>query len=138
MERVFNVHDIPTDAVVAVSLLAHLLQLNILPWIEALTQHLSRIKLLLTHSKASVASVPAASFCERVNSPGGIVSTKGNVNMDPEEISHWIPLRMNGSFWTFTWATVLGHLWQSFACGWRCCGWCIYMSVWAGLITRKK
>ncbi len=95
-----NVHDIPTDPA-AVSPFAHLLRLNILPWIEEMPRHMSRIQLLLTHSKASVASVPAASFCERVNSAGGIVSTKGNVNMDPEEISHRVPLRMNGSFWAF-------------------------------------
>jgi hypothetical protein len=95
-----SVHDIPTDAA-AVSPFAHLLQLNILPWIEAMPQRISRIQLLLTHSKASVASAPAASFCERVNSAGGIVSTKGNVNMDPDEISHRVPLRMNGRVWAF-------------------------------------
>ena len=95
-----NVHDIPTEAA-AVSPFAHLLQLNMLPWIKAMPPHLSRIQLLLTHSKASVASVRAASFCERVISAGSIVSTKGNENMDPEEISHRVPLRMNGNFWTF-------------------------------------
>ena len=98
--KLVNVHDIPTDAE-AVSPFAHLLRLNILPWIESMPRHMSRIHLLLTHSKASVASVPAASFCERVNSAGGIVSTKGNVNMDSEEISHRVPLRMNGNFWSF-------------------------------------
>ena len=41
-----NVHDIPTEAA-AVSPFAHLLQLNILPWIKAMPPHLSRIQLLL-------------------------------------------------------------------------------------------
>eukprot|EP00750_Incisomonas_marina_P013284 INCI17280.1.p2 GENE.INCI17280.1~~INCI17280.1.p2 ORF type:complete len:120 (+),score=17.81 INCI17280.1:173-532(+) len=58
-------NDIPTDAA-AVNPFAHLLQLNILPWIKAMPPHLSRIQLLLTHSKASVASVPAASFNELI------------------------------------------------------------------------
>lgn len=95
-----HVNNIPTDAA-DVNPFAHLLNLNILPWIKAMPPHLSRIQLLLTHSKASVASAPAASFCERVASAGGIVSTKGNVRVDPQEISHRVPLRMNGSFWAF-------------------------------------
>ena len=76
----------------------HLLNLDIVPLIKDLPSACANIQLLLTHSKASVASVPAVSYAERINSAAGVVSTKGNVRLNVDEISHLVPLRMNGPF----------------------------------------
>lgn len=77
---------------------AHLLAVNIWPLLKTMPQSLSDLKLLMTHSKASLASVPAASYAERINSAGGIVSNKSNYQLDPKEVSMRVPLRMNRAF----------------------------------------
>ena len=58
------------------------------------TQH-SNIVRLAPHSRASIASVPAASFSERINSAGGIVSNRSNHCLKAEEIAQLVPLKMN-------------------------------------------
>jgi len=77
---------------------AHLLAVNIWPLLKTMPRSLSDLKLLMTHSKASLASVPAASYAERMNSAGGIVSNKSNYQLDPKEVSMRVPLRMNRAF----------------------------------------
>ena len=76
----------------------HLVHVNIMPLIATIPAALRRIALLLTHSIASVASLPASSFAERINSVGGIVSTAGNVSLHHEEISALVPLKVNSQF----------------------------------------
>lgn len=76
----------------------HLVHVNIMPLIATIPAALRRIALLLTHSIASVASLPASSFAERINSVGGIVSTAGNVSLHHEEISALGPLKVNSQF----------------------------------------
>ena len=68
-----------------------------MPLIATIPAALRRIALLLTHSIASVASLPASSFAERINSVGGIV-TAGNVSLHHEEISALGPLKVNSQF----------------------------------------
>ena len=90
-----NVDGIPADGVDA---LLHLMNVNVLPMIKALPAEHVNFQRLLTHSKASVACLPAASFAERMNSQAGIVSTKKNIRMSFDEIAKLVPLRMNQSF----------------------------------------
>ena len=75
--------------------LMHLMNVDVLPKLRDLQAAHSRIVLMLTHSKACIASFPAASYAERINSAGGVVSHKGNICLDVMEISHKVPLRMN-------------------------------------------
>ena len=90
-----GVDGIPADGV---DPLMHLMNVNILPLIAALPAELANLQCLLTHSKASVACLPAASFAERMNSLAGIVSTKKNTRLDFSEIAQLVPLRMNQKF----------------------------------------
>jgi hypothetical protein len=89
--------DIPA-ADADVDVFHHLVHVNIMPLIATIPAELRRIALLLTHSIASVASLPASSFAERINSVGGIVSTTGNVSLHHEEISALVPLKVNSQF----------------------------------------
>ena len=73
------------------------MHVNLLPLIAKMPSLLSRFKLLLTHSRGSVASLPAASFAERINSAAGIISTKKNVLLAHNEISHLVTLRVNAA-----------------------------------------
>lgn len=61
-------------------------------------QHILQSSVVRQHSIASVASLPASSFAERINSVGGIVSTTGNVSLHHEEISALVPLKVNSQF----------------------------------------
>ena len=71
---------------------------DLLPFVRELPDKFGYLKLLLTHSRASIASVAAASFAERINSSAGVISTKGNVCLAFDEISNLVPLRMNRNF----------------------------------------
>jgi hypothetical protein len=68
------------------------------PLIATIPPELCRLRLLLTYSIASVASLPASSFAERINSTGGIVSTRKNVSLHHEEISVLVPMKVNSKF----------------------------------------
>ena len=76
----------------------HLMCVDIMPLIFDMPKHLANIKVMLTHSRAAVCSVPAASFAERINSAGGIVSVKGNVCLAHSEVSNLVPLKINQTF----------------------------------------
>eukprot|EP00750_Incisomonas_marina_P010408 INCI16270.2.p1 GENE.INCI16270.2~~INCI16270.2.p1 ORF type:complete len:102 (-),score=17.28 INCI16270.2:263-568(-) len=67
----------------------------------SLPARFENIQLLLTHSRAGVASLPAASYAERINSAAGVISTKGNVSVSTAEISELVTLRMNKEFFCF-------------------------------------
>ena len=66
-------------------------------------------QLLLTHSRAFVASLPASSYAERINSAAGTVCTKGNVLLNTDHISHLVPLRMNKEFFGILCNELLAH-----------------------------
>jgi hypothetical protein len=87
---------IPADPA-SIDPFVHLMHVNLLPLIAKMPSLLSRFKLLLTHSRGSVASLPAASFAERINSAAGIISTKKNVLLAHNEISHLVTLRVNAA-----------------------------------------
>ena len=63
--------------------------------LKTLAEKHPHLVLLATHSRASIASLPAASFAERINSAAGIVSNKSNYCLNVKEIGHLVPLRMN-------------------------------------------
>ena len=75
----------------------HLVNVDIIPFIKSLPARFENIQLLLTHSRAGVASLPAASYAER-NSAAGVISTKGNVSLSTAEISELVTLRLNKEF----------------------------------------
>ena len=77
----------------------HLMNVNVLPLLKELAKSHEHIVLLATHSQASIASLPAASFAERINSAAGIVSNKKNHCLNVEEIGCLVPLRMNKLFY---------------------------------------
>ena len=52
----------------------------------------------MTHSKASLASLPASSYVERVNSVANVVSTTENFSMSCFDISAMVALRSNADF----------------------------------------
>ena len=79
----------------------HLVNVDIIPFIKSLPARFDNIQLLLTHSRAGVASLPAASYAERINSAAGVISTKGNVSLSTAEISELVTLRMNKEFFGF-------------------------------------
>jgi hypothetical protein len=56
---------------------------------------------MATHSRASLGTVLASSFAERINSGGSIIVTKGNTLLADEEIDICTTLRMNRGFMTF-------------------------------------
>ncbi len=85
---------IPADPA-SIDPFVHLMHVNLLPLIAKMPSPLSRFKLLLTHSRGSIAALPAASFAERINSAAGIISTKNNVLLAHNEISHLVTLRVN-------------------------------------------
>jgi hypothetical protein len=71
------------------------MNVNVLPLLKTLAKSHKHIVLLATHSRASIASLPAASFAERINSAAGIVSNKKNYCLNVQEVGHLVPLRMN-------------------------------------------
>ena len=75
-----------------------LFRVDLLPFVRGLPAKFATFKLLLTHSRASVASVMAASFAERINSAAGIISTVGNTALGFTEIGHLVTCRMNTKF----------------------------------------
>jgi hypothetical protein len=89
---------VPQEAA-SVDPFVHLMNVNVLPLLKTLAKSHERIVLLATHSRASIASLPAASFAERINSAAGIVSNKKNYCLNAEEIGHLVPLRMNKLFY---------------------------------------
>ena len=80
----------------------HLVNVDIIPFIKSLPARFDNIQLLLTHSRAGVASLPAASYAERINSAAGVISTKGHVSLSTAEISELVTLRMNKEFFSFS------------------------------------
>ena len=56
---------------------------------------------MATHSRASVGSLLASSFCERINSAANLIVTKGNTLLSDEEIDMCTTLRMNKGFMSF-------------------------------------
>ena len=75
-----------------------LFRVDLLPFVRGLPAKVATFKLLLTHSRVSVASVMSASFSERINSQAGIISTDGNTALGFTEIGHLVPCRMNRQF----------------------------------------
>ena len=76
----------------------HLMPLNILPFFKNMPSSLEYLPTMATHSIASLASVCAASFAERINSAGGITVTKGNVLLATAEVAALVPQRINRAF----------------------------------------
>ena len=74
-----------------------LFRVDLLPFVRGLPAKFATLK-LLTHSRASVASVMAASFAERIKSAAGIISTVGNTALGFTEIGHLVTCRMNTKF----------------------------------------
>ena len=74
-----------------------LFRVDLLPFVRGLPAKFATLK-LLTHSRASVASVMAASFAERINSAAGIISTVGNTALGFTEIGHLVTCRINTKF----------------------------------------
>ena len=89
--------------------LQHLMNVNLMPMIRTMPAQLKYFQLLLTHSRAFVASLPAASYAERINSAAGTVCTKGNVLLNTDHISHLVPLRMNKEFFGLLCHKLLAH-----------------------------
>ena len=56
---------------------------------------------MATHSRASVGSLLASSFAERINSAANLILTKGNTLLSPEEIDMCTTLRINRDFMKF-------------------------------------
>jgi len=76
----------------------HLMQVDIMPLLAKMPDNLINIRRLMTHSKGSVCSVPAASFADRINSAGGNISYHGNYCLKQSEISEVVPLKVNRTF----------------------------------------
>ena len=53
---------------------------------------------MATHSRASVGSLLASSYCERVNSASKIIFNKSNASLSPDEMGMLSTLRMNQEF----------------------------------------
>ena len=53
---------------------------------------------MATHSRASVGSLLASSYCERVNSAGKFIFNDSNSMLSPEEMNMLATLRMNKEF----------------------------------------
>ena len=77
----------------------HLMNVDVLPLLKTLAETHERLVLLATHSKASIASLPAASFAERINSAAGTVSNKNNYCLNAAEIGCLVPMRVNKLFY---------------------------------------
>jgi hypothetical protein len=58
---------------------------------------------MATHSRASVGTLLAASFCERINSAGKLIMTKKNTKLKPDEVDMLATLRINRNFMLFMW-----------------------------------
>ena len=54
-----------------------------------------------THSRASIGSLLASSFCERINSGGKITLNEGNARLSQGELDRRTTLRMNKGFMNF-------------------------------------
>lgn len=89
---------VPQEAA-SVDPFVHLMNVNALPLLKTLAKSHERLVLLATHSRASIASLPAASFAERINSAAGIVSNKSNYCLNAAEIGCLVPLRVNKLFY---------------------------------------
>lgn len=89
-----GVTDVPAN-VEEVDPFTHLMNVDVLPLLRSMSTQHPNIVRLATHSRASIASVAAASFSERINSAGGIVSNKTNHCLKAKEIGQLVPLKMN-------------------------------------------
>ena len=56
---------------------------------------------MATHSRASVGSLLASSFCERINSAANLIVTKGNTLLADKEVDMCTTLRINKNFMSF-------------------------------------
>jgi hypothetical protein len=59
------------------------------------------LPIMATHSRASVGSLLASSYVERINSAANLIVTKGNTVLSDEDIDMCTTLRMNKNFMKF-------------------------------------
>ncbi|KAJ1449394.1 hypothetical protein M885DRAFT_572808 [Pelagophyceae sp. CCMP2097] len=78
----------------------HLIHLDIGPIYKRMEQDpkFGLLGIMARASKASLAALPAESFCERIISAGNIVLTKENLRLDPKRTEKMALLRINRRF----------------------------------------
>ena len=59
------------------------------------------LPIMARSSRASIAALPAESFCERVISAGNLVLTKENLRLDPTRTEKMTILRINRKFMAY-------------------------------------
>ena len=62
---------------------------------------LGYLPVMATHSRASIGSLLASSFCERINSGGKITLNEGNARLSQSELDMRTTLRLNKGFMDF-------------------------------------